>query len=68
MQPDRTLLLPDQTTDAMPLLIALHGKPGNKDLNLEVWEVAVSTRLAGSFATVAADRYFGRPGRFLLGR
>jgi predicted esterase len=39
-QPDRTLLLPDQTPEAMPLLIALHGRNGNKDSSLENWDVA----------------------------
>lgn len=40
MQPDRTLLVPDQTTETMPLLIALHGMNGNKDSSIEQWDVA----------------------------
>lgn len=40
VQPDRTLLLPDETSGKLPLLIALHGRNGNKDSNLEFWEAA----------------------------
>ena len=40
VQPDRTLLLPEETSGKLPLLIALHGRGGNKDSNLEFWEVA----------------------------
>lgn len=39
VKPDRTLLLPD-TTGELPLLIALHGRNGNKDQNIEYWDVA----------------------------
>ncbi|HEX2997011.1 MAG TPA: dienelactone hydrolase family protein [Anaerolineales bacterium] len=38
---DRTLLLPEPPTSGKyPLLIALHGRNGNKDSNLEHWEAA----------------------------
>jgi dienelactone hydrolase len=38
---DQTLLLPDPPTSGKyPLLIALHGRNGNKDAQLEYWEVA----------------------------
>jgi len=37
---DRAILLPDDTTKEMPLLIALHGRNGNKESHLERWEVA----------------------------
>jgi predicted esterase len=38
---DQTVLLPDtSTSSSYPLLIALHGGAGNKDSNLENWEVA----------------------------
>lgn len=40
VKPDRTLLLPDNTSGEIPLLIALHGRNGNKDDNLEFWDVA----------------------------
>ena len=40
IQPDRALLLPDDTSGELPFLIALHGRNGNKDSNLEFWEVA----------------------------
>lgn len=39
VKPERTLLLPD-TTGELPLLIALHGRNGNKDQNIEYWDVA----------------------------
>lgn len=38
---DHTLLLPDAPPSGMyPLLIALHGRNGNKDIDLDYWEVA----------------------------
>ncbi|MBI5840649.1 MAG: hypothetical protein HZB19_11160 [Chloroflexi bacterium] len=40
IQPDRALLVPDDTSRALPLLIALHGRNGHKDYNLERWDVA----------------------------
>lgn len=40
IQPERTLLVPDSNESALPLLIALHGGGGNKDWNLNEWEVA----------------------------
>jgi predicted esterase len=40
VKPDRTVLLPDDTSGELPLLIALHGRNGNKDHNLEFWDVA----------------------------
>lgn len=40
VKPDRTLLLPDDTSGELPFLIALHGRNGNKDSNLEFWDVA----------------------------
>ena len=40
VKPDRTLLLPDDTSAELPFLIALHGRNGNKDSNLEFWDVA----------------------------
>lgn len=40
IQPDRAVLIPDRTSKEMPLLIALHGRNGNKDQNLEHWEAA----------------------------
>lgn len=40
VKPDRTLLLPDDTSGELPLLIALHGRNGNKDHTVEFWNVA----------------------------
>jgi predicted esterase len=40
IEPDRTLLVPEDTSREWPLLIALHGRNGHKDSNLEYWEVA----------------------------
>lgn len=40
VKPDRTILLPDKPPHELPLLIALHGRNGNKDHNLEYWDVA----------------------------
>ena len=40
IKPDRTVLLPDDMFGELPLLIALHGRNGNKDSNLEFWDVA----------------------------
>ncbi len=40
IQPDRALLLPDDTSGELPFLIALHGRNGNKDQDLEYWDVA----------------------------
>ncbi|MEW6242198.1 MAG: hypothetical protein AB1564_15455, partial [Chloroflexota bacterium] len=40
IEPDRTLLVPDDTSRELPLLIALHGRNGHKDSNLEHWEIA----------------------------
>ena len=39
-KPVRTILVPDTYDSTLPLLIALHGGGGNKDFNLEEWEVA----------------------------
>lgn len=39
VKPDRTLLLPDATGE-LPLLIALHGRNGNKNQNIEYWDLA----------------------------
>jgi dienelactone hydrolase len=39
VKPDRSLLLPD-TTGELPLLIALHGRNGNKNQDIEYWDVA----------------------------
>ena len=40
VKPERALLVPDIYESRLPLLIALHGGGGNKDSNLEEWEVA----------------------------
>lgn len=40
IKPDRSILLPDKTDQELPLLIALHGRNGNKDQNLEHWRAA----------------------------
>ncbi len=40
VKPDRAILLPDDLTQELPLLIALHGRNGNKDSRLERWDVA----------------------------
>lgn len=40
VKPDRTLLLPDDTSGELPFLIALHGRNGNKESHLEFWDVA----------------------------
>ena len=41
IEPEHVLLLPDvPRSDTYPLLIALHGRSGNKESNLEYWEVA----------------------------
>ena len=39
-KPDCALLQPDKLSKSLPLLIALHGRNGNKDSNLEQWETA----------------------------
>lgn len=40
VKPDRTLLLPDNSSGEMSFLLALHGRNGNKDSSLEFWDVA----------------------------
>jgi predicted esterase len=40
IQPNRTLLVPEDTSRALPLFIGLHGRNGHKDTNLEYWEIA----------------------------
>jgi dienelactone hydrolase len=40
VQPNRTLLLPDDTSGELPLFIGLHGRNGHNDSNLEQWEIA----------------------------
>ena len=40
IQPARTLLVPDDASADLPLLIGLHGRNGHKDSNIEYWEVA----------------------------
>ncbi len=40
IEPARMVLLPDDKTGELPLLVALHGRNGNKDSNLEYWEIA----------------------------
>ena len=40
IQPDRTVLIPEDTSEQLPLLIALHGRNGHKDSNLEYWDAA----------------------------
>ncbi len=40
IQPDRTILFPDHSAGDLPMLVALHGRNGNKDSNLEYWEAA----------------------------
>jgi predicted esterase len=40
IQPDRTLLIPEDASGEVPLLIALHGRNGHKESNLEYWEIA----------------------------
>ncbi len=40
IQPDRAVLVPDETGKELPLLIALHGRNGEKETNLEHWDVA----------------------------
>jgi predicted esterase len=40
IQPERVLLEPDTYASTLPLLIALHGGGGNKESNLEEWDVA----------------------------
>ncbi len=40
VKPDRTLLLPDDTSGELPFLIALHGRNGNKESHLKFWDVA----------------------------
>lgn len=37
---DRNLLVPDNVSGALPLLIGLHGRNGNKDTDVQHWEVA----------------------------
>jgi pimeloyl-ACP methyl ester carboxylesterase len=38
--PARTILVPDDLSADLPLLIGLHGRNGHKDSNLEEWETA----------------------------
>ena len=40
IKPDRAILVPDDTTKELPLLIVLHGRYGNMDAHLEYWDVA----------------------------
>ncbi|HUE99824.1 MAG TPA: dienelactone hydrolase family protein [Anaerolineales bacterium] len=40
IQPARTLLIPEDTSRELPLLIGLHGRNGHNDSNLEHWDVA----------------------------
>ncbi len=40
IEPARTLLTPAETSHPLPLLIALHGRSGDRNSNLEHWEVA----------------------------
>ncbi|HLO18069.1 MAG TPA: dienelactone hydrolase family protein [Anaerolineales bacterium] len=41
IEPDQAILLPEASASHLyPLLIALHGGAGNKDANLEYWEIA----------------------------
>jgi predicted esterase len=37
---DRAVLVPDEIAGQLPLLIALHGRNGNKNYDLERWEIA----------------------------
>ena len=37
---DRAILVPDDIADELPLLIALHGRNGDKNYHLEYWDVA----------------------------
>ena len=37
---DKTILAPDDVIDEPPLLITLHGRNGDKNYNLEYWEIA----------------------------
>jgi predicted esterase len=37
---DRAILVPDDIEGELPLLIALHGRNGDKNYNLEYWEIA----------------------------
>ena len=39
-KPERRILVPDETTGPLPLLIALHGRNGNAETDLASWEVA----------------------------
>jgi predicted esterase len=40
IEPARTLLVPEDTSHALPLFIGLHGRNGHNDSNLEYWEIA----------------------------
>jgi len=40
IKPDRTVLVPADSSGNLPLLISLHGRGGNKDSNLQFWEAA----------------------------
>ena len=40
IRPERALMMPDVYESTLPLLIALHGGGGNKESNLEEWDVA----------------------------
>jgi predicted esterase len=40
IKPERVLLEPDTYSSTVPLLIALHGGGGNKESNLQEWDVA----------------------------
>jgi predicted esterase len=40
IKPERVLLEPDTSSSTVPLLIALHGGGGNKESNLQEWDVA----------------------------
>lgn len=40
VKPARTLLVPEEASQELPLLIGLHGRNGHNDTNIEYWEVA----------------------------
>lgn len=40
IEPARTVLVPEDSAKQLPLFIILHGRNGNKDSNLEYWDVA----------------------------
>jgi acetyl esterase/lipase len=58
---DRNILVPDNVSGALPLLIGLHGRNGNKDTDGQHWEIA---RKRGWLVLLVQSRQALFPGSF----